>query len=159
MRTAPTAPRSSPNTPSVFLEVGGPLGDEVQTFWVLYGHLSWNSIARWNKGDAFEQGDVLAAMGDESENGGWAPHVHVQMSLEAPIGGDLPASFTRGTGGRTVPLSRPPADLRAALLNTFEMGFQCVDGSDGRRVFPVKERQGDGEPIHDEAVIEKALQQ
>ena len=72
------------------VEVGGPLGDEVQTFWVLYGHLSWNSIARWNKGDAFEQGDVLAAMGDESENGGWAPHVHVQMSLEAPIGGDLP---------------------------------------------------------------------
>ena len=70
--------------------VGGPLEDETRTFWVLYGHLSWNSIAQWEKGDRFMQGDVLAAMGDESENGGWPPHVHVQMTWEAPVDGDLP---------------------------------------------------------------------
>ena len=70
--------------------VGGPLEDETRTFWVLYGHLSWNSIALWEKGDRFMQGDVLAAMGDESENGGWPPHVHVQMTWEAPVDGDLP---------------------------------------------------------------------
>ena len=33
---------------------------------------------------------VLAALGDEDENGGWAPHVHVQLSWEAPLDGDLP---------------------------------------------------------------------
>ena len=29
-------------------------------------------------------------MGDASENGGWPPHVHVQMAWEAPVDGDLP---------------------------------------------------------------------
>ncbi len=71
-------------------EVGGPLSDEESTFWVLYGHLSWDSIAHWKSGDAFAQGDVLALMGHEEENGGWPPHVHVQMSWEAPENGDLP---------------------------------------------------------------------
>ena len=29
-------------------------------------------------------------MGEEHENGGWPPHVHVQMSLHEPVDGDLP---------------------------------------------------------------------
>ena len=29
-------------------------------------------------------------MGEEHENGGWPPHVHVQMSLHEPEDGDLP---------------------------------------------------------------------
>ena len=70
--------------------VGGPLEEVPRTFWVLYGHLSWESIAGWKKGDRFSPGDVLATMGDESENGGWPPHVHVQMAWEAPENGDLP---------------------------------------------------------------------
>jgi len=71
-------------------KVGGALETEARTFWVLYGHLSWDSIAHWKEGDQFDQGEVLAAMGDESENGGWPPHVHVQMAWEAPVDGDLP---------------------------------------------------------------------
>ena len=70
--------------------VGGPLGEEATEFWVLYGHLSWASIARWTPGDSFGRGEVLAAMGEEHENGGWPPHVHVQMSLHEPVDGDLP---------------------------------------------------------------------
>ncbi len=70
--------------------VGGPLEENARTFWVLYGHLSWDSIAHWQEGDAFDEGTVLATMGHESENGGWPPHVHVQMAWEAPVDGDLP---------------------------------------------------------------------
>lgn len=70
--------------------IGGPVEGEVQHFWVLYGHLSWDSIKGWKKGDSFDAGVVLAAMGDRFENGGWAPHVHVQMSRAEPVGGDLP---------------------------------------------------------------------
>ena len=70
--------------------VGGPLADHASEFWVLYGHLSWDSIAHWSPGASFERGQVLAVMGEEHENGGWPPHVHVQMSLHEPEDGDLP---------------------------------------------------------------------
>lgn len=70
--------------------VGGPLSEHERTFWVLYGHLSWDSIAHWSAGDAFSKGDILAAMGHEEENGGWPPHVHVQLSWNEPVNGDLP---------------------------------------------------------------------
>jgi murein DD-endopeptidase MepM/ murein hydrolase activator NlpD len=70
--------------------VGEAPSTEVTEFWVLYGHLSWDSISHWTVGEAFEAGAVLARLGEETENGGWPPHVHVQMSLSAPVGGDLP---------------------------------------------------------------------
>ena len=85
MRTARTDRPSSRNTPfDLPTSVGGPLGTDERTFWVLYGHLSLASISHWKPGDTFDRGAVLAALGDEDENGGWAPHVHVQLSWEAP---------------------------------------------------------------------------
>ena len=70
--------------------VGGPLGREVHTFWVLYGHLSLASLDDWEVGQTFAAGEVLAEMGNEDENGGWPPHVHVQLSRHPPENGDLP---------------------------------------------------------------------
>lgn len=75
---------SLPSTP------GEPLSGAPVTFWVLYGHLSLQSIEHLEKGQSFVRGEQLAALGVEEENGGWPPHVHVQMSLEAPQGCDLP---------------------------------------------------------------------
>ena len=39
------------------------------------------------------------------------------------------------------------------------MGLQRVDGPDGCGVLAVQERQGDGQPIHHEAVVEQTLEQ
>lgn len=69
---------------------GGPASGPPVTFWVLYGHLSLQSIEHLEKGQSFVRGEPLAALGVEEENGGWPPHVHVQMSLEAPLNCDLP---------------------------------------------------------------------
>ena len=75
-------------------QVGGPPGSVVRTFWVLYGHLSQASIEHWATGDRFATGDILARMGGEDENGGWPPHVHVQLSHHPPKNGDLPGVVT-----------------------------------------------------------------
>jgi murein DD-endopeptidase MepM/ murein hydrolase activator NlpD len=69
---------------------GGPITGAPVTFWVLYGHLSLESIEHLEKGQTFVRGEQLATLGVEEENGGWPPHVHVQMSLEAPKDCDLP---------------------------------------------------------------------
>jgi 4-aminobutyrate aminotransferase-like enzyme/Ser/Thr protein kinase RdoA (MazF antagonist) len=48
-------------------------------FHTLYGHLSRASAERLAPGDAIARGDVVGRLGDESENGGWAPHLHLQL--------------------------------------------------------------------------------
>ena len=35
-------------------------------------------------------GSILGWLGDRTENGGWNPHVHFQLSLVEPITHDLP---------------------------------------------------------------------
>ena len=48
-------------------------------FWVLYGHLSRRTLTTVRPGDRVEAGQVVAYIGDHTVNGGWAPHVHVQI--------------------------------------------------------------------------------
>lgn len=58
--------------------------------YVLLGHLSVGSLARSPVGRRFAAGDVLGWLGTPDENGGWPPHVHVQLSHERPATHDLP---------------------------------------------------------------------
>ena len=41
-------------------------------------------------GDSVSPGQLIATIGDENENGGWPPHIHLQISLIEPIDNDLP---------------------------------------------------------------------
>lgn len=52
---------------------------EGRTFYTLYGHLSMESIEEIEIGDAYKQGEQLAVLGDSSENGDYAPHLHFQI--------------------------------------------------------------------------------
>lgn len=63
--------------------------------WVLWGHLSAASLARSPVGRRFQPGEVLAWLGEPSENGGWPPHLHVQLSIERPATHDLPGAVAR----------------------------------------------------------------
>lgn len=61
-----------------------------QRLWILYGHLGREVLARWSPGMEFVAGARLAEIGAETENGGWPPHLHLQLSLIEPDGCDLP---------------------------------------------------------------------
>ena len=60
------------------------------TLWALYGHLSSESIENKILGQKVVAGEVVAWFGDESENGGWEPHLHFQLSLIEPETHDMP---------------------------------------------------------------------
>lgn len=59
-------------------------------FWALWGHLSRESLALRDVGSTFSRGDVLGYLGEEEINGGWAPHLHLQLSVIPPIGANMP---------------------------------------------------------------------
>ncbi len=52
---------------------------EAGPFWVLYGHLSRRTLQTVQPGQRVEAGQVIAFVGDHTVNGGWAPHVHLQI--------------------------------------------------------------------------------
>lgn len=64
----------------------GPL----RKFWVLHGHLSTESLTMVEVGSVVKKGELIATIGNENENGGWPPHVHLQISYEEPVDNDLP---------------------------------------------------------------------
>jgi len=57
-------------------------GAEGTPFWVLYGHLARATLAHIHVGDTVAAGDVVGFIGDHTVNGGWAPHVHVQIMTD-----------------------------------------------------------------------------
>lgn len=63
-------------------------------FWALYGHLSHDSLKLRKAGEQIASGEVVGWLGDESENGGWNPHLHFQLSLLQPLVCDLPGVVT-----------------------------------------------------------------
>tara|TARA_Y100000589_G_scaffold29468_1_gene24627 strand:+ start:1208 stop:1828 length:621 start_codon:yes stop_codon:yes gene_type:complete len=72
------------------VSVGSSETTDVGKFWVLHGHLSTKSLDMVEVGDTVAQGQVIATIGDERENGGWPPHIHIQISLIEPVDNDLP---------------------------------------------------------------------
>lgn len=57
--------------------------------WLLLGHLSRESLMSLEIGSPIKKGEQIGAMGEEHENGGWPPHVHIQLSMEEPVVPDL----------------------------------------------------------------------
>lgn len=67
-----------------------PWAGTTQRVWALHGHLSRADLARWKVGDAVERGAIVGHLGAPEENGGWAPHVHLQLSVNPPDGFNMP---------------------------------------------------------------------
>lgn len=54
---------------------------EAIQFFTLYGHLSLKSIENISEGTEIKKGNLIGYLGDENENGVWAPHLHFQIML------------------------------------------------------------------------------
>jgi peptidoglycan LD-endopeptidase LytH len=63
-----------------------------RTLYALYGHLRTSSLDRKQAGQKISKGEVIAEVGEKSENGGWNPHVHFQLSWEKPNKADMPGA-------------------------------------------------------------------
>lgn len=53
-------------------------------FGTLYGHLDPDSIAELCPGQAIDAGESFAQLGSPQENGGWPPHLHLQVLAADP---------------------------------------------------------------------------
>lgn len=58
--------------------------------YALHGHLSKKSIQNKTLGQKISKGEIFAWVGEKSENGGWNPHLHLQLSYEKPEKCDMP---------------------------------------------------------------------
>lgn len=50
-------------------------------FYTLYGHLTVASATQHKVGDRIKKGAKIAELGNHTENGNWAPHLHFQVML------------------------------------------------------------------------------
>jgi 4-aminobutyrate aminotransferase-like enzyme/Ser/Thr protein kinase RdoA (MazF antagonist)/murein DD-endopeptidase MepM/ murein hydrolase activator NlpD len=56
-------------------------GDGV-SFFTLYGHLSGASLDGLAEGQVVLAGELIGEVGDVGENGGWPPHLHLQLIID-----------------------------------------------------------------------------
>lgn len=58
--------------------------------YALYGHLSEMTLNNIVVDESIQKGQQIATLGTDDVNGGWAPHLHFQLSLEDPGQADMP---------------------------------------------------------------------
>lgn len=65
--------------------------DEGDVFYTLYGHLSRDSAENLTAGQQIAKGQRIAELGAPHENGGWPPHLHLQLIVDLlDQGADFP---------------------------------------------------------------------
>ena len=79
--------------PTVILRHAAPDGTGFHT---LYGHLDRATLDHLAPGDRVEPGDVIGWLGAASINGGWPPHLHLQVMALDPLYADGTLPHERG---------------------------------------------------------------
>lgn len=84
--------------------------------YALYGHLSRPSLSTVSVGDRVARGQKIGELGGSNVNGGWAPHLHFQLSVEDPGEADMPGVVA--PDNREAALEKYP-DPRIVLGNLY----------------------------------------
>lgn len=56
--------------------------DTGEPFFTLYGHLSHDTLNHLEVGQSVKAGQKIATIGEDHENGGWPPHLHLQIIID-----------------------------------------------------------------------------
>ncbi|MEM7369050.1 MAG: aminotransferase class III-fold pyridoxal phosphate-dependent enzyme [Bacteroidota bacterium] len=97
--------------------------DQGHAFFTLYGHLSHDSLNHLEIGQAVKAGEKIATIGENHENGGWPPHVHVQIILDLlDYGKDFPGVCKQSESSIWQRLSPHPALLIPQLNEKESLG-------------------------------------
>ena len=91
--------------------------DAGRPFWLLIGHLKRASAAALETGRRIVRGEAIATVGERHENGGWPPHIHVQLYLDRlDRGTDLPDVVRRSQLDVWEAICPNPSHLIAGLV-------------------------------------------
>lgn len=93
--------------PTIVIEYGL----KSRNLFALYGHLSRPSLENWSPGDAVGRGEQIATLGTAAVNGGWAPHLHFQLSVEDPGEADMPGVVADGERDRALGVYPDPRQV------------------------------------------------
>ena len=81
-------------------------------FYTLYGHLNRDSLEGLERGKPIRAGERVGRLGEKSENGGWPPHLHVQVMLDLMgYDGDFPGVARRSERRRWLDNCPDPGPL------------------------------------------------
>ncbi len=87
-------------------------------FYTLYGHLSRASLNKLHIGQPIGAGQVFAWLGDAEENGGWVPHLHLQLITDMlGIEGNYPGVALPSQRAVWEALSPNPSELAGVSAN------------------------------------------
>lgn len=53
-----------------------------ESFYILFGHLSLTDVTSLTAGQTIRSGDIVGHFGEPAENGGWPPHLHMQVIMD-----------------------------------------------------------------------------
>src|SRR5204863_2418348 len=56
--------------------------DDGTPFFTLYGHLGLDVLSSAKVGQSVARGERIATIGDSQVNGGWPPHLHLQLMVD-----------------------------------------------------------------------------
>ncbi len=89
---------------------------ESRELFMLFGHLSRNTLRIVRSGDKLAKGALIGWLGEKIENGGWNPHLHWQLSWLEPSKVDLPGAVSASHRAQAkIIFPDPTALLRVAL--------------------------------------------
>ena len=116
--------------PTLILKIGG----KVECY-LLFGHLSFDTLEMMSPGDAIAAGQQIGAIGAPEENGGWTPHVHLQLIRDPlQLQGDFPGACTPERRNIWKSLSPNPAALLGLIDSAIAYtGSEAADVLEGRR--------------------------
>ena len=79
------------------------------TFYLLFGHLSLKSLEKRYKNEKILRGSQFAWLGNRHENGGWVPHLHLQLITDL-MGweGDFPGVATKADSTKLLEICPSP---------------------------------------------------